>query len=137
VKFKKYIFAINSYNQAVNTIKICYNWRILPIIYIKYFMVNGLGPDWVKEFNNLLKKQFSAKKFKLCVDCKNNYGLFINLVEQKIDYLKVDVEKKTFARLKQIAKKNKVLLNPHFSVLDLSKFKNIELKIKKIFKNDS
>ena len=75
MKFKKYIFAINSYDQAVNTIKICYNWKILPIIYIKYFMVNGLGPDWVEEFNNLLKKQFSVKKFKLCVDCKNNYGL--------------------------------------------------------------
>ena len=75
-------------------------------------MINGLGLDWIKEFNNLLEHKFSTKKFKLFVDCKKNYGLFINLVEQKIDYLKVDAEKETFKRLNQIAKKNMVSLNP-------------------------
>ena len=44
-----------------------------------------------------------------------------NLVEQKIDYLKIDAKKETLKRLNQIAKKNKVSLNPQFSVLDLSK----------------
>jgi len=127
----KYSFAINSYDQAVNTITICHNQKIFPIIYIKYFMVNGFGSDWIKQFNNLLKKKFSKKKFKIFVDCKSNYGLFINLVEQKIDYLKVDAKKETYNRLKQIANRNKVLLNPQFNVIDLSKIKNIDLKIKR------
>ena len=96
-------------------------------------MVNGFGPDWIKEFNNLLKQKFSKKKFKLFVDCKKNYGLFINLVEQKIDYLKIDAKKGTYKRLNQIAKKNKVSLNPKFSVLDFSKIKNIDLKMKRSF----
>ena len=96
-------------------------------------MVNGFGPDWIKEFNNLLAQKFSKKKFKLFVDCKKNYGLFINLVEQKIDYLKIDAKKETYKRLNQIAKKNKVSLNPKFSVLDFSKIKNIDLKIEKSF----
>ena len=96
-------------------------------------MVNGFGSDWIKEFNNLLEKRFSKKKFKLFVDCKKNYGLFINLVEQKIDYLKIDAKKETYKRLNQIAKKNKVSLNPRFSVLDLSKIKNIDLKIERSF----
>ena len=96
-------------------------------------MVNGFGPDWIKEFNNLLEQKFSKKKFKLFVDCKKNYGLLINLVEQKMDYLKVDAKKETYQRLNQIAKKNKVSLNPKLSVLDFSKIKNIELKIKRNF----
>ena len=96
-------------------------------------MIHGLGPDWVEEFNSLLKQRFSKKKFKLFVDCKKNYGLFINLVEQQIDYLKVDAKKETYKRLNQIAKKNNVSLNPKFSVLDFSKIKNIDLKIERSF----
>ena len=92
-------------------------------------MINGFGSDWLKEFIFLLEQRFSKKTFKMYVDCKNNYGLFINLVEQKIDYLKIDAKKETLKRLNQIAKKNKVSLNPKFGVLDLSKIKNIDLKI--------
>ena len=132
MRSKDYSFAINSYNQAVNIIINCQKRKIFPIIYIKYFMINGLGTDWVKELNNLLEQKFSRKKFKVFVDCKKNYGLFISLVEQKIDYLKVDAEKETFKRLNQIAKKNKVSLNPKFNVLDFSKIKNIDLKINRI-----
>ena len=132
MKYNNYCFVINSYHQAVKTIVACHNKKILPIIHIKYFIVNGFGPDWLKEFNNLIKKKFSKKKFKLFVDCKKNYGLFINLVEQKIDYLKVDAKKETLKRLNQIAKKNKVSLNPKFSILDLTKTKNIDVKINKI-----
>ncbi len=133
MKSKNYSFAINSYNQAVNVIISCQKRGIFPIIYIKYFMINGFGPDWIKEFNILLNQKFSKKKFKLFVDCKKNYGLFINLVEQKIDYLKIDAKKETYKRLNQIAKKNKVSLNPNFSVLDFSKIKNIDLKMERSF----
>ena len=132
MRSKDYSFAINSYNQAVNIIINCQKRKIFPIIYIKYFMINGLGTEWIKELNNLLEQKFSRKKFKVFVDCKKNYGLFISLVEQKIDYLKVDAEKETFKRLNQIAKKNKVSLNPKLNVLDFSKIKNIDLKINRI-----
>ena len=131
MRSKNKSFAINSYHQAFKTINSCHSRKIFPIIFIKYFIIDGFGVDWFKEFKNLLEKQFSKKSFNLYVDCKNNYGLFINLVEQKIEYLKVDAKKETLKRLNQIAKKNKVLLNPQFSVLDLSKIKNIDLKIDK------
>ena len=62
MKSKDYSFAINSYNQAVNIIIHCQKRKIFPIIFIKYFMINGLGPDWIEEFNNLLKHKFSKKK---------------------------------------------------------------------------
>jgi hypothetical protein len=132
VSFKKYSFVVNSFNQAVQTIVSCHNKKIFPIIFIRYFMINGFGSDWLKEFNILLEQRFSKKTFKMYVDCKNNYGLFINLVEQKIDYLKIDAKKETLKRLNQIAKKNKVSLNPQFSVLDLSKIKNVDTKINRI-----
>ena len=59
---KEHSFAVNSYNQAVLTIISCHKKNILPIIFIKYFMIRGFGPDWLKEFRNLLKKQFSKIK---------------------------------------------------------------------------
>ena len=87
----------------------------------------------LKNLNTYLNKNFQKKKFKLFVDCKKNYGLFINLVEQKIDYLKIDAKEEAYKKLNQIAKKNKVLINPKFSVLDFSKIKNVDLKFKRIF----
>ena len=88
-----------------------------------------MGKEWLIELNNLIKKDKFNNNFKIFVDCKRNYGLFISMVELKINYLKAEADKKTFKRLSEIAKKNKVLLNPGFSVVDLSKIKNIKKKI--------
>ncbi len=129
---KEKVFTINSFLQATSIISVCQNKNIVPIIYIKYLIIDRLGYDWFKEFKCLLEKQFSKKKFKLCIECKKNYGLFIKLVELKADYLMVHANNETLKRLNQIAKKNKVLLNPKFSVVDLSKIKNVELILNKI-----
>ena len=129
---KKYAFAINSYYKAIETILSCKNKKIFPIIYIKFFIVDGFGPDWINELNNLLQNKFSKNSYELYVDCKKNYGLFIDLVEQKISYLKVKADDETFRRLNEIAMKNKVSLNPSFSVVDLFKINKINKKIEKI-----
>ena len=55
------------------------------------------------------------------MDVKKNYGLFINLVENKIDYIKVDANTNMLKKLNEIGKINKVLINPNFSIVDLSK----------------
>ena len=62
---------------------------------------------------------------------KKNYGLFINLVQQKIDFLQVNADSKTLTRLKNIAKKNKVTVNAKISIIDLSDIKDIKSKIQK------
>jgi len=131
VPSKKICFNINSYYQASEIVSFCSKNKIVPILFVKYFIINGFGPDWIKELKRLLTNQFSTKKFKLYADSKKNYSLYINLVEQKIDFIKVDSDPETFIKLKQIAKKNKVLLNPEFSIIDLAKIKNIQIKIKK------
>ena len=133
MKLKKPCFAVNSYNQAVEIITISKKNKIMPILFIKYYLINGLGIDWLKELINILQDKFKSKDFKTYVDAKKNYGLFIGLVEQKINFISVQANQETLKRLKQIAKLNKVLINPTFSVVDLSKSKNIDAKLKKLF----
>ena len=81
----------------------------------------------------MLESKFKPKDFKIFVDVKKNYGLFISLVEEKINYIDVNGNKNSIERLTQIAKLNKVVINPSFSVVVLSKSKNINLKLNKIY----
>ena len=96
-------------------------------------MINKLGPDWIFSFSNILTKEFKKKKFKLFIDCKKNYGLFINLVNKEIDYLKVDGDRKTLLRLKSISNKKKVTMNPKFNIINMLEIKKIEVKINNYF----
>ena len=121
-------------HQAIETISICKTKKILPIVCIKFFLVDGFGPDWITEFRNLLLKKFNKKDFKFFVDCRKNYGLFINLVQQKIDFLQVNADPNTLSRLKNIANKNIVTVNPKISIINLANIKNIKSKIQKIYK---
>ena len=129
---KNFCFAISSYQQACEVIKYCHKNKILPIIYIKYFIANGLGPEWIKEFETSLKKKFSKNRYKICIDCKKNYGLLINLIEKKIDYIIFNTTVNDLKKIKKIAHKNNVSLNPKFSVIEISKIKNIDSKIEKL-----
>ena len=131
---KKNCFNINSYNQASEIISICKKNNKVPILFIKYFLINGFGIHWLQELQRLLLTQFTSKNYKIYVDSKKNYGLFIDLVENQVNYIKVSANNETLKKLKQIAKLNKVLINPKFSIVDLSKTKNLQLKIEKNIK---
>jgi len=126
VRLKKYSFKFDSYNQALEIIQICKEKKIIPILFIKYNFINGLGIDWLIELRSLIFKNVKLKNVQFYVDTKKNYGLFIRLVEKKINYIKVDADQEMIIKLKQLAKINKVLINPSFSVLELSKLKNDE-----------
>ena len=129
-----YCFNVNNIHQALKITLICKNYNIIPTFFIKFYIINGFGPDWITEFRNLLLKKFNKKDYKIFIDCKKNYGLFINLVLQKIDFLQVNANLKTLSRLKNIAKKNKVTVNPKISIINLANIKNIKSKIQKIYK---
>ena len=127
-----FCFKVNTIHKALKITSICKKNNIVPIFFIQFYIINGFGPNWIIEFRNLLLKKFSNNTFKLLVDCRINYGLFINLVHNKIDYLKVSGDKDTLLRLTQIAKKNKISINPQITVIDITKIKNIEAKINKL-----
>ena len=135
MSLKTHCLTINSYYQAVKIIKICKKNRIVPILFIKYYLINGLGIDWLLELIKMLQKEFKSKDFKVFVETKKNYGLFIALVEKKINFINVQANQETMKRLGQIAKFNKVSINPSFSIVDISKSKNVSAKLKKIYNN--
>ena len=129
---RHFCFKVNTIHQALKIVFICKNNKILPIFFIQFYIINDFGSDWIVEFRNLLLKKFSKNTFKIFADCKKSYGLFINLVRHKIDYLKVNGDKNTLLRLSQIAKKNKISINPKITIIDITKIKNIEKKINKL-----
>ena len=131
---RHFSFKVNTFQQALKILSICKNNNVLPIFFIQFYIINGFGPDWIIEFRNLLLKKFSKNTFKIFADCKKNYGLFINLVQHKINYLKVNGDRNTLIRLSQIAKKNKISINPQITVIDITNIKNIESKIYKFLR---
>ena len=129
----KYCFTINNYFQAVEIIKISKINKIIPTLFINYYLADRLGVDWIHELCNMLQADFQSKDFKIYVDAKKNYGLCINLIEKKINYIRIQADKKTNIRLNQIAKLNKVLINPSFSIINLSNYKDRSTKLKKLY----
>ena len=133
MKLKKYYFTINSYHQAVEIISISKKNKVVPILFIKYYLINGLGISWLSELKSMLENKFKPRDFKIFVEVKKNYGLFISLVEEKVNYIVVNGNENLIERLTQIAKLNKVVINPSFSIVDLSKSKNINVNLKNIY----
>ena len=133
---QKFCFSFNTYNQALEIIKICKNNNIIPILFVKSNLIEGLGLDWLRELRNMILNNYKNKDYNMYVDVRKNYGLFISLVEEKINFIKVQANNEMYLKLKQIAKINKVLINPNFSVVDLSKSKNKFEKLKKLLKKN-
>ena len=121
MKLKKICYSVNSLNEAKKAILLSKKNNIYPILYIKYFLIDRFGLDWLSELIKEINNQYKEKNFKIYVECKKNYGLFISLTQLNIDYIKVVGNKETLKRLKEIAKVNKVLINPNFSIVVTSK----------------
>ena len=129
MKNKSICFAINNLKQAEKTIQEASKKNIKPIIFIKYFIVKGFGVNWVKALQLLLASSFPQNSFKLYVDANTDYGLSIELISIKINYIKLRCNDKIIKKINQIAKKNRVSLNPSFHIIDLSNIKDINRKI--------
>tara|TARA_Y100000739_G_scaffold160821_1_gene139128 strand:+ start:214 stop:588 length:375 start_codon:yes stop_codon:yes gene_type:complete len=123
VKLKNYCFSFTNYNHTAEIIKTCNNKNIKPILFINNKLISDLGIEWLNSLDVMLNTQKKLKNYKLYVDVKKNYGLFISLVEKGIDYIKIETSKENISKIKEIAKLNKVLINPQFSVVDPLKSK--------------
>ena len=123
MKLKNYCFSFTNYNHTAEIIKTCNNKNIKPVLFINNKLISDLGIEWLNSLQIMLNNQKKLKNFKLYVDVKKNYGLFISLVEKKIDYVKIETSKENINKIKEIAKLNKVLINPCFSVVNPLKSK--------------
>tara|TARA_B100000482_G_scaffold180623_1_gene153240 strand:+ start:1248 stop:1622 length:375 start_codon:yes stop_codon:yes gene_type:complete len=123
VKLKNYCFSFTNYNHTAEIIKTCNDKNIKPVLFINNKLISDLGIEWLNSLDVMLNTQKKLKNYKLYVDVKKNYGLFISLVEKGIDYIKIETSKENISKIKEIAKLNKVLINPRFSVVDPLKSK--------------
>ena len=123
MKLKNYCFSFTNYNHTAEIIKTCNNKNIKPVLFINNKLISDLGIEWLNSLDVMLNSQKKLKNYKLYVDVKKNYGLFISLVEKGIDYIKVETSKENIRKIKEIAKLNKVLINPQFIVVDPVKSK--------------
>ena len=127
---KKHCFAVNTYEQFEKLIKYKKNKKKILVIYIKNYLIKGLGINWLKALIKLIKKNYSEYNIKFYIDAGYDYGLSILIIRENIDYLKLKSSKVVLIKINQIAKKNKVLLNPNFDVVEVSKIqKNEKMKI--------
>ena len=73
----------------------------------------------------MVKKNYHNHRIKFYIDSGNDYGLSIQIFKENIDYLKIKSNNEIIKKIRQIAKKNKVLLNPDFNIVEVSKIKKI------------
>ena len=114
-------FSINTYLQLEKIIQLRKNKRRKLVVFIKNYLVKGFGINWLSAFINLVKEKFPEQNIKFFVDAGNDYGLSILILREKIDYLRLKSNLQILKKINQIAKKNKVVLNPQFDVVEVSK----------------
>ncbi len=120
----KNCFSINTYLELEKLIRVKKNNKNKLIIHIKNYLIRGFGIEWLNTLIELVSKNYPKNNIKFYVDAGDDQGLSILILREKIHYLKLRSNKTILNKINQIAKKNKVLLNPDFNVIDLSKIKN-------------
>ena len=123
---KRRCYSINTFLQFEKLVKQKKNKRKILVIFIKKYLVAGFGVDWLNTLIKLINTNYKDYNIKFYVDAGSDYGLSILILKENIDYLKLRSNEIILKKINQIAKKNKVLLNPNFNVLELSKIKNYE-----------
>ncbi len=121
---KRKCFLINTFIQLENLIEIKKDKRKILTIFLSNYIVKGFGIDWLSAFLKLVNKKYSSYNIKFYVDAGRDYGLSLLILRENIDYLKINTNREIMSKIKQIAKKNKVLLNPNFNIVDLSRIKD-------------
>ncbi len=122
---KSYI--VSNFTELKNFIEVRKINHSETIIYLKNYLVKGFKTDWL--FNTIEQIKFSNKKHKIriFVNSGYDYGLCIMLIKNKVDYIKLNSNINVLKKIEYIARKNKVLLNPKFNIVEIPKynFKNI------------
>ena len=133
MKKKLIAFKINTLEQAEDIILETKVYKIKPILYFKYYILSGFGPEYIITFQKILVSKFGKSSFKILIDCGFDSSLSIRMAVKRIEYIKLRGNSFILKKIKDITNKNRVLLNPSFNIVDCRNIKNIKLKIKKIY----
>ena len=133
---KLFAFTINTLEEAENVILGCKTYKIKPVLHFKKYFLLGFGAEFILTFREILITRFGKSNFKLFVDCGSDQSLAIKMANEKIDHLKLKSNSIILSKIKNIAFKNRVLLNPTFNIVDCRNRKNISLKLKKLYSRE-
>ena len=133
---KIFAFTINTLEEAESIILASKSYKIKPILYFKKYFLLGFGAEFILTFREMLISKFGKSNFKLFVDCGSDQSLAIKMANEKIEYLKLKSNSIILSKIKNIAFKNRVLLNPSFNIVDCRNRKNINLKLRKVYSKD-
>ena len=133
---KLFAFTINTLEEAESVILASKSFKIKPILYFKKYFLLGFGAEFILTFREMLISKFGKSNFKLFIDCGSDQSLAIKMANEKIDYLKLKSNSIILSKIKNIAFKNRVLLNPSFNIVDCRNRKNISLKLKKLYSKE-
>ena len=133
---KSFAFTINTLEEAESVILASKSFKIKPILYFKKYFLLGFGAEFILTFRKILITRFGKSNFKLFIDCGSDQSLAIKMANEKIDYLKLKSNSIILSKIKNIAFKNRVLLNPSFNIVDCRNRKNISLKLKKLYSKE-
>jgi hypothetical protein len=136
VNKKLFAFTINTLEEAESVILASKSFKIKPILYFKKYFLLGFGAEFILTFRKILITRFGKSNFKLFIDCGSDQSLAIKMANEKIDYLKLKSNSIILSKIKNIAFKNRVLLNPSFNIVDCRNRKNISLKLKKLYSKE-
>ena len=126
-------FTINTLSQAEEIITEGQNHNIKPILHFKNYILKGLGLDFILIFQKTLKSKFGNSTFKMFVDCGFDSAKSIDMATNKINFIKLRGNSIVLKKVNDIARKNRVLLNPSFNIVDCRNLKNINLQFKKLY----
>jgi len=129
---KKIGFYIYSYYQAKDVLSVTKDFKILTYLAFKYYLVNDLGINWIKEISKLLINDFNKQKFKIILDCKKNPALAINAIRYGFYCIKFNGNYILKKKIINIGNKHNVLINPKVKIIDLKKIKNCNIYVNKI-----
>ena len=133
---EKIAISISTFEQGIKIIKFLKKKNIKPYFYIKNYLIKYMGIDWLFALINSFEKKFSKKSFAIYVDAGLDTGLTLLLIKKNIKYIKIKSNKTTLNKLKSIASKNSVLLNPSFNIIEFRNIKNAEKKLFNIYLKD-
>ena len=129
-------FTINTLEEAGSVILGSKTYSIKPTLYFKKYFILGFGAEFILTFRKMLISKFGQSNFKLFVDCGSDQSLAIKMANEKIDHLKLKSNSIILSKIKNIAFKNRVLLNPSFNIVDCRNRKNINLKLRKLYSKE-
>ena len=106
MNLKKNCLVFHSYKETIKILKLSCKYKITPIIFFPYYLLNGLGIEWLVETRDMLQKEFGRRSFKTYIDSKNNSAV----IEHEASTSKINEEQLFYCKQRGLSHEEAVSL---------------------------